>query len=392
MWSDYFPLLIGRARKIGVAIVAVLLVAIAAFVAGGWYLSDLIKDGGLVPKHEDLNLDLVVVDIGEDRVTLRVTPETEEDGAWRRRGVWGLEWKSGYGQVGNILQLTDEQVVREYVPPMGSPGTGDKARLDARAFRGDPQTAHGLPYEQVSFSSPLGEFPAWLVGGSRDTWVIFVHGRNSNRGEALRMLSTVAELGLPSLMITYRNDIYVDVPANPDGFHRYGQTEWEDLEGAAKYALDHGAEGIILVGYSMGGAIVTNFLCESRLKNKVRGIILDAPMLDFGATVDLGTREKGYPALFSTVAKAFAGLRFGIDWEELDYLRGADGLDVPILLFHGDADDVVPVETSDALAKARPDLVKYIRVADTGHVQAWNTDRAVYEAAVKAFIAEVAGR
>ena len=52
---------------------------------------------------------------------------------------------------------------------------------------------------------------------------------------------------------------------SPDGFYRFGETEWEGLEGAAQYALDKGAEDLILVGYSMGGAIITNFLFESLL-------------------------------------------------------------------------------------------------------------------------------
>ena len=79
------------------------------------------------------------------------------------------------------------------------------------------------------------------------------------------------------MVITYRNDL--GEPESPDGFHWYGQHEWKDLEGAARYALEHGAEELILVGYSMGGGIVMNFLYRSPLANKVEGVILDAPML-----------------------------------------------------------------------------------------------------------------
>ena len=92
------------------------------------------------------------------------------------------------------------------------------------------------------------------------------------------------------MLITYRDD--EGAPANPDGFHRHGLTEWKDLEAGAAYALAHGAEGLILVGYSMGGAIVTSFLYESSLREKVRGVILDSPMLDFSATVDHGAGQR----------------------------------------------------------------------------------------------------
>lgn len=198
------------------------------------------------------------------------------------------------------------------------------------------------------------------------------------------MLPTMAELGFPSLVITYRND--VEAPESQDGFHRFGQTEWEDLEAAARYALDNGAEDFVLVGYSMGGAIVTNFLYESSLTPKVRGAILDAPMLDFNATIDLGARQRGAPGILTKMGKLIASARFDVDWEAFDYLSRVSELTVPILLFHGDADETVPVETSDALAEARPDIVTYVRVPHATHVRSWNLNPISYEAAVRDFL------
>ena len=373
-----------RSLKWGIALATIILLAAAVVTSGGCYLSGLLKDGGLVPDHDDPEFDLEVVAIGEGQATLRVTAETDDDGDWRWNGIWGLEWDEGYGQVHAILEVDDRRVVREYMPLTGTLKIGDMVRVDNYAFPGDPETALGIAFEEVSYSSPLGDFPAWFVDGSHETWAIFVHGKGGERGEALRMLPTVAELGFPSLIITYRND--EDLPENPDGFYRYGQTEWEDLEGAATFAIDHGAEELILVGYSMGGAIVTNFLYRSPLADRVRAAILDAPMLDFGATVDLGASEKGYPHLFAVLAKTFAGLRFDVDWGRLDYVKRADELSVPILLFHGDEDGSVPVETSDELAEARPDIVKYILFGDTRHTRAWNTHPQVYGQAVRDFL------
>ena len=361
-----------RWKKIALAVATVALVAIVSAGGGGWYLSELLKDGGLVPDHDEPEeYTLEVAAIGDGRVTLRRTSETDEDGDWKRGEFWGLEGEAGdYNQVGKVLQTAEEQVVREFASP------------------DDPQRAFRLPFEEVLYSSSLGDFPAWLVGGPSDTWAIFVHGKGADRREALRILPIVSELGLAALIITYRNG--EDLPQDPDGFYRYGQTEWEELEGAAQYALDNGARKLILVGYSMGGAIVTNFLYRSPLADSVEGAILDAPMLDFGATVDLGAREDGYPQLLATLAKAVAGFRFDIDWGELNYLKRADELDIQILLFHGDADDSVPLETSDVLAESRQDIVRYIAVPGARHVRSWNTDRAAYEAAVREFLRDLA--
>ncbi len=366
---------------------AVVLLALVGLVAAGWYYAGLIKEGALEPDRDPDELDLQVVSLGEGQVTLLATRQAKEDGDWTKDGVWGLEWETGYAQVGAILELSEEQVVREFIPLQGEPEIGEMVRLDSFAFPGDPLQAHAIPYQEVTFASKLGNFPAWFVEGTADTWVLYVHGRGASRREALRMLPTVNELGFPSLIITYRND--EGAPASPDGFYRFGETEWEDLEAAANYAVQQGAERLILVGYSMGGAIVVNFLLESPLAERVQAVVLEAPMLDFSATIDRESRDRGVPGFLTAVGKRIAGYRFGINWGKLNYLKRADELTVPILLFHGDDDDKTPVETSDALAEARPDIVTYVRVAGGGHVRAWNADATAYEASVRDFLERV---
>jgi uncharacterized protein len=63
--------------------------------------------------------------------------------------------------------------------------------------------------------------------------------------------------------------------------------------------------------------------------------------------------------------------------------------DVPILLFHGDRDETVPVESSDAFAEARPDLVTYQSVHGAGHVEPWNLDPEGYRETVERFLLEL---
>lgn len=377
-----------RTTKIGIGVTAVLLIVLVAFVGGGFYFSNLIREGAFVVDREEEKFTLEVAAVGDGRITLRMTDETDKDGDWRRKGIYGLESEQGYNRLGEILELTDDQVVREFTHFNGEElVTGQMVRVDPFAYPGDPLTAHGIPFEEVTYSSPVGDLTAWFIDGPLNTWAIFVHGRTANSREALRLLPAVVDEDFPSMVIDYRNDI--GAPTDPSNFYQFGLTEWEDLEGAATYALENGAENLILVGYSMGGGIVTNFLYQSPLAEKVEGAVFDAPMLDFGETVDLGVRENGYPAVIGSIAKLFAGFRFGVDWENLNYLKRADELDVPILLFHGDSDQTVPVETSDTLAEARPDIVHYIRVSDTRHVRAWNTERAAYEQAVRDFLREL---
>ena len=377
------------AARLSVIWVLLLVVGVGIIVplGGGFYMSNLIRDEVLKPKEGVHPLDLKVVELGNDWITLGVTPQTRGD-KWERSGLWGLRWEGGYAQVGTILGKNHKQVVREFFPLKGNLKAGEMVRLDLFPFPDDPQEAFGFLTKKVYLSSELGRFPATFVDGRRNTWVIFVHGkRDSPCREPLRanpLLPSFADLGFPFLLVSYRND--GNAPASPDGFHRYGLTEWEELEGAARYSLKHGAEDLILAGYSMGGAIMVNFLYRSQLADKVRGAILDAPMLDLNAVIDFQVRKLGLPRLLTGTAKLIARLQFGIDWRALNYLSRADELAVPILLFHGDADTIVPVETSDALASARPDIVTYHRVSGATHVRSWNMDPAKYEAAVREFL------
>ena len=282
----------------------------------------------------------------------------------------------GYDQVGAIIDSSDQQVVRDLVRLTGTTGVGDLVRFDQFAFPGDPESAFGLPFEHVQYSSQLshrpGQFPAWFVDGSRNTWAILLHGRRVSPRETLRMLPVMAKMDLPSLSITYRNDFWA--PKTEDCYYRYGQTEWQDLEGAVSYALKHGADDVVLVGYSYGGAIVMNFLYQSSLAGEVRGVILDAPMLDLNAVMQSAADERNIPGPILISAKIIARYRFDLQWEHFNYLERADELAAPILLFHGDTDGIVPVETSDKLYELRPDIVTFVRVKGGGHARSWNAE------------------
>lgn len=365
------PLRAGRFLLRGVITLGVLLV-IGSLVAG-WYFSDKL----LKPYRSPTGYNVEVLGSGEENVELSATTDAQ------RSGTYGLEWAGGYGQVGSILASDESRIRREYRPMWGTPEAGD-ALLDSWAFPHDPERAFGMKYKELRVNSELGELPAWYIEGTKDTWMIFTHGHGSARGEGLRILPTIVGQGFPSLLVTYRND--AEAPKSPDGLYHLGQTEWRDLEAAADYALANGAKDLILVGYSMGGAITCTFLRESDRAGKVRGVILDAPALDWDATLTLEARERGLPHVVVPITKFVSSFRAGIDWSALDQVEHAGEFDAPMLLFHGDQDKTVPVESSDAFAEARPDLVSYQRVRGADHVESWNIDPEGYRETVEKFL------
>ena len=362
------------------------LLAVLALGGIGWHYSNVLRSGALEVDHSTDPYDVKVVSVGQGLVTLAADHKSKE--WWSKPGIWGLAWIAPegevYAQVGTIVSIKGREVVRALTPVRGLLAAGQAVRFDSLAFSGDPTTAHGIAFENVTYTSPLGPMPAWFVPGKGNTWAIFTHGRTSSRREGLRILPTLVDLGLPTLLINYRNDR--ESPRSPDGFYHFGATEWQDLEGAVQYALDHGAANVVLVGYSMGGAITVNFLHESPLAPRVKAVVLDAPILSFKDLVDFGAERRGFPAPLTVVGEGIAGLRFNIDWGSQDYWKYAKDFKAPILLFHGGDDTLVPISTSEAMAKLRPDSITYIRVREATHVRSWNMDPKAYTEKVRAFL------
>jgi pimeloyl-ACP methyl ester carboxylesterase len=361
---------------------------LALVIAVGWYYSNFLRNGALKPDYSPDKLNLVVMKVDGNRITLAERPDEKVESLTDEES-WGLETVNGYGQVAAVLQADGDEVTREFTLLSGSMASGDFARLDSFAYQGDPFTARGLQFHSVSIPSALGDFPAWKVDGRQDTWVVFVHGWRSDRGEALRILPTISSLGLPSLVLTYRNDD--GAPASSDGLIRWGETEWQDLEAAVDYANGQGAGSVILYGYSMGGGIIIRFLQESDRSAIVTAAILDAPVLDFNEVVDEQAGDRHIPGFVVAIGKQFASWRFDFDWSAVNHLEHADRLQVPILLFHGTDDDLAPIDVSRRFAAARSDIVTLVEVEGAGHVRSWNAGRQGYEAAVTKFLLSIVG-
>ena len=375
--------------------VVVLVLVLAFFAGGGWLYAGQIRDGALASKAPGTPaLQSQVLAVGDHSITLARDPASPPE--LTEAGTWGVRWPAGYGRLGAIRALGADRVERVFTRLEGTPPrVGERSAVDGYAWPADPALAAGRPAREVTYPSPLGPAPAWLVGGRRDTWVILVHGYNAARTETLRTLATVTRLGYPALAVSYRND--PGAPRSPDALRRWGATEWRDLEAATRYAVGHGAGGVVLAGFSMGGAVVTSFLLSSPLAARVRGVVLDAPALDLGAVIDRGAVDRDLPVLgtpvppaLTEVAKGIAGLRWHLDWGQLDYVDRAGRLATPMLVFHQTGDQTVPVAISEALAAARPDLVTLERFGGDGHVQSWNVDRPRYERALRAFLERVA--
>ncbi|MGY1618148.1 alpha/beta hydrolase [Geodermatophilus sp. SYSU D00691] len=380
-----------RGRRAVVVLGVLALLAVVLLGGAGWYYSGEIHSGAFEVDPDDgpQRYDLVVDSYTDRGVVLRPAGDDVDRDPLTTAGTFGLVWDGGSAVVsGEPEDLGDGRVLRVFDGAVG-PEPGTPAALVGRVWD-DPRQAWGAPYEEVAVPCGGGECPAWFLPSMSSTWFVAVHGKGADRAETLRAVGpAVTSAGLPALVITYRND--PEAPADPSGRYAYGATEWRDLEAAVRYAVEHGAEDVVLYGSSMGGGIVAAFLQNAASASLVRGVVLDAPMLDLRATVAHGAAQRdlpvvgGVPDVLTGTAQWIAGWRYDLDWDAVDYLPG-DWLTVPALVFHGTADDLVPPSTTEELRAAHPELVEEVRVEGAGHVRAWNTDRDAYESREVAFL------
>ncbi|HEX2095893.1 MAG TPA: prolyl oligopeptidase family serine peptidase [Solirubrobacterales bacterium] len=349
--------------------------AVAIGAALSWHFSSRV----VVPDHSPWTTDVEIVRVGNGRI------ELEREEATEQPGVYGLTWHGGHAILGPIVAISDETVTRRISAVRGYLTTDTDAGIDGLVYTGDPGQALGLPHRDVTIDGELGDLPAWFVPGRSRTWAIVVHGHNGSRQDGLEVAPALHRLGLPTLLVSYRNDPGVE--PSPDGYHHLGLTEWRDVDAAARYAMRRGAARLVLVGISMGGAIVGRFMAESRGADKVAALVLDAPVVDWRETLEYNSAEMGLPEIASLPLRWMIDARVDIDWEELDYESHLQDFRLPILLFHGAADELVPEESSEELARALPDRVAYFETPEADHVQAWNVDPPLYERRLTRFLA-----
>ena len=77
----------------------------------------------------------------------------------------------------------------------------------------------------------------------------------------------------------------------------------------------------------------------------------------------------GLPGVSAMPVEWTIDARIDADWDSLDALQHPEDFHLPILLFHGSEDDVVPIATSDEFAEELPHRVTYYRVPKAGHTQ-----------------------
>lgn len=347
-------------------------------------------------RREDLPIRQVFV--GQDgslRIELPATPLTRAPG---RYSFWFGNGR-GHACIGAVVdEETNDGTVTRLVERVDS---GDLHAARAGIWSGyaysKPEQL-GLPFEEVKIKVDNGMAPAWKFtpttgGPAASTWAIHAHGMGGKRAGALRGVPVASRLGLTSLVVSFRND--GEAPPSNDSRYSLGQNEWLDLEAAIQFAVDHGALRLVLFGWSLGGSMALRAANLSAHSDRIIGLVLVAPVLDWAETLTFNGSASGLPETVARVGLKMLGAKAGrwvtgleqpLDLLTLDWVARADDLKTPTLILHGIEDKSTPVEVSERLAELRPDLVQLVRFEVPGHSLEWNADTERWESSVTRFL------
>ena len=194
----------------------------------------------------------------------------------------------------------------------------------------------GLSYEDVYF--PGGEdqkLHGWYlpaVGHARAT-VLFLHGNAENISTHIGSVYWLPERGFNVFIFDYQG--YGQSDGVPSIAGALG-----DVEAALGFLVrhsEHYGEPVIVFGQSLGGALAIHAVVHSAYRRHIKGLIADSAFADYR----LIAREKLAGFWLTWPLQWPLSLTINDDYSPLYEVR--DVAPIPLLIIHGEEDQVVPV-------------------------------------------------
>jgi pimeloyl-ACP methyl ester carboxylesterase len=252
--------------------------------------------------------------------------------------------------------------------------------------------ADGLQVEDIAFRSARDDVTlrGWLLKAPADQGrvVVMVHGYNGARDDVNNGMYPVARSLVERNISVIMFDLRGCGQSEGERFS-LGWFEQDDVRGALRFAQERGFQHIGLHGYSMGAA---SGLLAAAAEPAVQAMVEDSGYADLMDVLDQEVpRRSGLPPIFTPGIVLMSRLMYGIHAAEVKPAEAAARFAPrPLLVIHGDADELIPVASAGRIWHARygegtPDPATYYIAPGAGHTQAYKSDNAAYLALIGNF-------
>jgi uncharacterized protein len=167
--------------------------------------------------------------------------------------------------------------------------------------------------------------------------VVSFHGNGEELTDEVRLVKALHDQGVGVLAVEYPGyGLAREQSANEDGIYAAAVR-------AIEYLRDSGVprEQIVVMGFSLGSGVAA----EMAKRGLVSRVVLVAPYTSIPAVV----------SRFVPIVPTNLLIR-----DRFDTLSKAPSIDVPVLVIHGDSDEVIPPTMGDRVAGALPNVTVHI--------------------------------
>ena len=227
-----------------------------------------------------------------------------------------------------------------------------------------PQMRH----EEVAIETEDGEqLHAWWIPAPERPigHVLFCHGNGGNIGDRVQHAALLHRAGLDVLLFDYRGYGRSTGRPSEEGTHRDARAARAALSGRREVDVDR----VLYVGESLGGAVAIALALEA----PPAGLVL---VSTFTSVRDIARRH--YPFVPAAVVP-----------DAYPSLRRIQDLRAPLLVLHGDRDDLVPLMYGEELYDAAPEPKRMHAIAGVGHNDLVERAGDEWAAAIAEFAREV---
>ena len=243
-----------------------------------------------------------------------------------------------------------------FVPDNQIKSTPEKYQLDYQDVWIDVQseTIHGWWIPLPKESAPV---------------VLYLHGNASNNGDIVGRAAVFHQLGLSTLLIDYRG-YGKSSPTFPNESRVY-----EDVAAAWKYLTEIKKirpQHIFVYGHSLGGAIAIELASQ---QSDIAGLITEGTFTSIEAMGSFNPLFKLLPL------KLIVNQRF-------DSISKISSLQIPLLMFHGEEDEIIPLEMAKQLFENALQPKQLIFIPQAEHDNLHKVDSPEYIANLQQFILE----
>lgn len=237
-------------------------------------------------------------------------------------------------------------------------------------------------YEEITLATEDGLVLHgwWLPHLDAHHTIICLGGHRSPGADMLGIGSSLWRAGFNVLLFDWRSR-----GRSPVAQHSLAYYEVRDAQAALAYVTQrepHASVGVI--GFSMGASI-SLILAAADLR--IRAVVADSPFTSIGDVVASAAGRLRLPVRpVVALADLLTGWRYGYRFGSIRPIDVTPAIAPrPLLLIHGTADSVVPVEHTYRIAAVNPDTTEVWTVAGVEHCGAYFIDRSTYVQRVAAF-------